>query len=198
VPGATGIFCSGYFMEQTLNKFILEAIEKLNAHKGMGYHWPANIDGSIGDVMYQDKIILRGNSFNHTYCCGLTLQAYLMAVSASGKDIGSYADVMKIRKKWFIADPIEPLQQNKGAADALVPLGFGSEVSINEAQPGDLVQLWRKNGSGHSVIFISTDGKLVVNYWSTQKSTNGIGYRTERLEYVTNPITHIHICRPLL
>jgi hypothetical protein len=180
---------------ETLNKFILEAIEKLNAYQGKGYLWPSNIDGSIGDVMYKDKVILHGNSFNHTYCCGLTLQAYIMACNAAGKDLGSYGDVMKIRSTWFIASAVkDPVHENKGPVDALVPRGFGIEVPLAEAQPGDLVQLWRKNGSGHSVIFIERDGDSFY-YWSTQKSTNGIGYR---FEGVPNPVTHTHICRPLL
>ena len=183
----------------TMNQAILEAITKLNAHKGKGYKWPANIDGSIGDVLYKGKRILKGNPDDFTYCCGITLQAYLMACDAVGKDLGTPEDVMNIRRTWFIAQNVkQPVYMNPGPLDALG--ANGRAVKLLEAEPGDLIQLWRKSGSGHSVIFINTyteNGYRALKYWSTQKGTNGIGYRTEYFEGVTNPIEHIHICRPL-
>lgn len=183
-----------------MNKAILEAITKLNVHKSQGYKWPAPIDGSIGDVFYKGSKILKGNPDNFTYCVGITLQAYLMACEAKGKDLGTASDVMNIRRTWFIAQNVkQPLHANGGALDALSP-AHGRAVKLSEAQPGDLVQIWRKSGSGHFVIFINTyteNGYQALKYWSTQPATNGIGYRTEYFEGVQNPIEHIHICRPL-
>jgi len=52
---------------------------------------------------------------------------------------------------------------------------------------GDLVQIWRKNGSGHSVIFkgfLDTDGdgrNDRLCYWSSQNKTNGYGNRCETI-----------------
>lgn len=184
----------------TLNKAILESVTKLNEHKGKGYKWNNSLDGSIGDVLWENKIILKGNPENFTYCCGLTLQAYLMACTAVDKHLGNPSDVLAIKRKWFIMDSVQPIYENKGPVDALEPKGHGREVMIEEAEPGDLVQLWRKNGSGHSVIFIQSfteNGVKALKYWSTQPSTQGIGYRTEYFEGVQNPITHVHICRPI-
>lgn len=184
-----------------MNEAILKSITHLNQFQGKGYKWAPGLDGSAGDVLWDEKVILKGNPEQLTYCCGLTLQAYIMACTAVGKHLGSADDVMGIRRKWFIADPLPgPLYEAKGPADALVPRGHGREVTLDEALPGDLVQLWRKSGSGHSVIFINTfteNGVKALKYWSTQPSTNGIGYRTEYFEGVKNPITHVHICRPI-
>lgn len=184
-----------------MNKEILKSIAELNAYQKIGYKWPAKIDGSIGDVKYKDAIILHGNPDNFTYCCGLTLQAYLMACERIGKDLGSVSQVRKIRRVWFIAEFKEPLESNGGAVDALEPLGYGRRVKLEDALEGDLIQFWRKNGSGHSAVFINQyteNGYRALKYWSSQPSTNGIGYRTEWFdEAVPNPITTIHVCRPL-
>ena len=49
---------------------------------------------------------------------------------------------------------------------------------------GRFLQFWRNNGSGHNNIFIewarnSSDEIVGVKYWSTQGSTNGVGYQVE-------------------
>lgn len=59
--------------------------------------------------------------------------------------------------------------------------------------PGDIVQIWRKNLSGHSVIFQSylkdQNGKTVgLCYWSSNEVTNGYGYRCEPLDIVKTMI----------
>lgn len=186
----------------TLNEAILQAITKLNEHREKGYHWDSSgsTGGSIGDVLWEDKIILRGDPEYRTYCCGITLQAYLMGCAIIHKHLGSPSDVLAIKKKWFIEKFVEPLYLNKGPVDALVPLGLAREVSIEEAQPGDLCQIWRANGWGHSVIFINSfieNDFRALKYWSSQKLTKGIGYRTEYFGGVQNPITHAYLCRPL-
>lgn len=193
-------------MNMALNKAILESITLLNNFQGKGYKWAAGLDGSTDDVLWPDnqgemKPILRGNPDKLTYCCGLTLQAYLMACNKIGKHLGDYNEVMNIRRTWFIAQNVkQPIWENRGPLDALEPVGHGIETTLEQAIPGDLVQLWRKSGSGHSVIFqhyFTENGVKALKYWSTQTATGGIGYRTEYFEGVKNPITHVHICRPI-
>lgn len=189
-----------------LNKAIQESITLLNAFQGKGYKWAPGLDGSTDDVLWADadgkiKPVLNGNPEQLTYCCGLTLQAYLMACNRISKHLGTWEDVMRIRRIWFIAQDVkEPIWENRGALDALEPVGHGVSTTLEQAIPGDLVQLWRKSGSGHSVIFqhyFTDNGMRALKYWSTQPATNGIGYRTEYFEGVKNPITHVHICRPI-
>ena len=62
---------------------------------------------------------------------------------------------------------------------------MGEEVkNRDDARPGDFVQFWRGNGSGHSCIFqdwVRDDaGKIThLKYWSAQKKTNGVSFNTE-------------------
>ena len=66
---------------------------------------------------------------------------------------------------------------------AVENLGIGRGVPLEDARPGDFVQLWRASGSGHSVVFlkwVEEDGaKVGFRYRSSQKSTDGVGDRTE-------------------
>ena len=57
-------------------------------------------------------------------------------------------------------------------------------ASFADVKPGDFVQLWRNDGTGHSVIFQDWErdgaGAIVgIDYWSTQSSTNGIAFNDE-------------------
>jgi hypothetical protein len=59
--------------------------------------------------------------------------------------------------------------------------------------PGDFVQLWRANLSGHSVIFQGflkdKSGKNIgACYWSGNYSTQGYGYRCEKFEKIKTMI----------
>ena len=53
-----------------------------------------------------------------------------------------------------------------------------------DIRPGDVLQFWRHSGSGHNNLFVEWvydgDGEIAgVTYWSTQSSTDGVGYNTE-------------------
>ena len=69
------------------------------------------------------------------------------------------------------------------------------------ARAGDFVQLWRRSGSGHSVVFLSwvrKGGKIVgLRYWSTQPSTNGIGVSAEYFDRGRAPLDRkrFYLCR---
>lgn len=185
----------------TLRDAIINAIKELTfLSKDKGYHWDTSsgIGGSVGDLVWDGKTIMRGHPEMKTYCCGITLQAYLMACEQIGKHI-DYADVLKIKRAWFVQFPREPVFMNKGPVDSLVPR-FAREIPIDQVQEGDFAQIWRRNGSGHSiapVAFFTENGVKALKYWSSQPSTNGPGYRTEYFEGVQNPITHVWACRPL-
>ena len=74
-------------------------------------------------------------------------------------------------------------------------LGEGRVLRKNEIPTknwpaqGDLVQVWRSNRSGHSVVFSnflkSPEGKNIgICYWSSNQSTDGYGERCEPIEKV--------------
>jgi len=149
------------------------------------YHWVSGFDGVTEDLYYNNVLIAKSEEQKRTYCCGLTFEVWFKL----GSYKGTVQDLKKLKRDWYVASG-----KRKGPVDALVPRGLATEIEdIEDAMPGDFVQLWRKSGSGHSVIFI----RHVENgfeYFSTQPSTDGIGYRTE---YFTgkNPVTETYIAR---
>jgi hypothetical protein len=88
--------------------------------------------------------------------------------------------IREFQKEWYGATKDSGETQ---CAYAIEKLGIGKAVAIKDAQPGDFLQLWRTNKSGHSVVFldwVTEAGQPIgVKYRSTQTSTNGIGDRAE-------------------
>lgn len=67
-----------------------------------------------------------------------------------------------------------------GSQFALVQYAqMGREISPNEARPGDFMNISWTNGGGHSVVFlgwhVDGEGGKHLLYWSSQKSTHGMG-----------------------
>ena len=95
-------------------------------------------------------------------------------------DNKSQNEVSKFSSDWYSAGGAN----GKLCVQALENIGIGSEVTLKESIEGDFCQIWRTNGSGHSVIFLShiynDSGEIVgINYRSSQKSTDGIGNTKE-------------------
>jgi len=179
--------------EPPLNAHVLRQIAAYPTDGTHDYWWPRDgtYDGTTCDLEYAGAVVARGEAKKRTYCCGLTFEVWLRACEAAAKKAGKEdlrigdldpAGLRKLKADWYVATDLR-----KGPVDALVPRGLGRAIERPaDARPGDFVQLWRKNGSGHSVIFIAWErenGKIVgIRYWSTQPATNGIGVRIERFE----------------
>ena len=172
-----------------MNEEILAYINSLPL--GGGYTWDKNnpTTGVQHDLVYKGSTILAKDVNGSTYCCGITFQIWFESV---GKYLDiSVNDMRQIQRYWYVAVP----NYTRGCLDALVQFGLGEEVKWSQVLPGDFLQLWRKSGSGHSVVIM---GKELngVEYFSTQRSTNGIG---KYIEYwstaVHNPIVKLHIVR---
>lgn len=181
-----------------MNKEVLDQITHFNQYKGLGYFWDSRgkTYGTLGDVTYGNTVF-KGAEDKRTYCCGITLQVLLEACKKKGIDLKS---IYPIYRDWFIINIKKdlPIWENKGPVDALVKRGFATEVKLSELEQGDFGQIWRKNGSGHSIIgiqYFTDKGIPALKYWSSQPSTNGIGYKTEYFDGVKNPITHAWFCR---
>ena len=151
------------------------------------YFWPkrsdsVQYDGSTTDVALQGFPVMRGESGGRTYCCGLTLEVFCR-VLANADDLSDRITTdtaTTLRKLWFCRQVNSP-----GPEDAMTSFGLGTKItSFDQAMPGDFVQIWRANRSGHSVIFVDwaldLSGRRVgIHYWSTQIATHGIGFSTE-------------------
>jgi hypothetical protein len=144
---------------------------------GGGYEWkgtgvPANI------IHLGQPVLAKGK---HTYCSGFTFAVVMKAAAERGvlRD-KSIDDVRHFQKNWYGATPESAETQ---CVYAMQQLGIGQPIRQQDAQPGDFLQIWRSNKSGHSVVFlgwVEENGQPIgIKYRSSQKATDGIGDRVE-------------------
>lgn len=155
----------------SLSPHILAVAQSLP--RGGGYHWDltGTTGGVLADVVHRGATIVRAG--RGSYCSGVTFDVWWRALAMAGAKPDLTVDEMRqLQRRWYCADG-----GRRGPLDALGPLGLGGSVST--PQPGDFVQLWRRNGTGHTVIALGFD-RGALTYLSSQKSTDGIGIRTER------------------
>ncbi len=169
------------------NALVLEQIDRFPTDGSYAYYWPPDGDwyGNPDDVWYRGDLFEQGDPENRSYCVGLTLQLLLHGyqsvegVDAALNDI-AFADLDEFRTVWFVEE-----LYGAGSVDALEAYGIGERVTDwEDIEPGDVLQFWRQSGSGHNNFFIDwvyDDGGEIIGltYWSTQGSTDGIGYNTE-------------------
>lgn len=170
----------------SLNRAVIEQFITYPTDGTHKYAWVSGY-GVTQDLYYLGTLIARTNAERSTYCCGLTFEVFLVACNhyntrQGHARIGSMdaAAMEKFRRLWYGSTDADKL-----AVRAITDYSLGIEITDREqAQEGDFVQFWRHSGSGHSVVFIrwvrNTAGAITgVRYWSTQTSTDGIGYQTE-------------------
>jgi hypothetical protein len=157
---------------------VVDVVEIARAYPdGGGYEWKGT--GVPEDVHFGDTTILtKGKA---TYCSGFTFAVVWKAAGERGLLSGkSLEDIRTFQRYWYGSTKESAETQ---CAFALEQLGIGRQVKPEEARPGDFLQLWRLNKSGHSVVFLEwiTEGNkpIGVKYRSTQKLTDGIGDRVE-------------------
>lgn len=149
---------------------------------GGGYVWESG-SGAPRAIEHDGEIILKAQE-RGTYCSGFTFSVAMQAAAERGLLKGkSVDDVRRFQKEWYGATEDEEARA-KQCALAVERLGVGREVKqLKDARPGDFVQIWRTNKSGHSVVLIDwvrEGGRIVgIKYRSSQKSTDGIGDRVE-------------------
>ncbi len=124
-----------------------------------------------------------------TFCCGYTLAVVFKAAQARGLLSDRTADDIRLLHKYWYGNSDD--SKETLVVYALEALELGHGVEHDDAQPGDFVQFWRTNKSGHSVIFlhwIVEEGmRIGVKYRSSQKSTDGIGDRREYFSDASDP-----------
>jgi hypothetical protein len=144
---------------------------------GGGYEWKGS--GVPEEIRFSgEQILPKGKS---TYCSGFTFAVVMKAAAERGLLADkSISEVRAFQKDWYGATKESGETQ---CAYALEKLGVGKSVTAERVRPGDFLQLWRTNKSGHSVVFLDwvTEGgrPIGVKYRGSQTSTNGIGDRVE-------------------
>jgi len=146
-----------------------------NKFSGGGYQW-GGVSGVCIPLNHNGDIIRNCSEGDKTHCCGFTLSIGFIAATNRGLIYDkTVKQIEKFSSDWYSAGGAN----GKLCVEALKNLGIGEEVSLEDAIEGDFCQIWRTNGSGHSVIFKSHikkgDEIIGFNYRSSQKSTGGIG-----------------------
>ena len=185
---------SSFTRAQDINCLVLEEAERQH---GGGYNW-----SSTG--VYQDLILgqhkFMSKSKSGTYCSGYTFNVAFETLKRLDVLPDSLSPKIKRFQHVWYGIPAESME-TQGVL-ALEEMGGGCSKSLKEASPGDFVQFWRNNNSGHAVIFIdwikNEKSEIIgLTYRSSQKQTNGIGVRTESIGYGTKDINpkRIYIAR---
>lgn len=172
------MFCHTVFAEN-LNSLVLEEIEKYPLRSG--YDVTLKSGGVTDDIYFNgEKILSKGKG---TYCSGFTFSvAFAVLMQKNLLKEMSVSDVRKFQRQWYgvFKDTAE-----KQCVDALINIGMGTPVqNLKDLIPGDFIQFWRPNKTGHSAVFLealfSPAGEVIgIRYISSQKSTDGIAVKTE-------------------
>lgn len=196
-----------------LNAYVLEALRAYPTDGTHGYHWPKDEPGApqpwrgnTRTLRYAGQVLAEGDPQGRCHCSGLTFEVFLSAWMAWARATGwpervvdlDLEGLRRLQTQWF-GSP----QDRSTLRTALVESGLGTQLDdLEQARPGDFVQLWRRDGSGHAAIFLAweraADGtRAGLRYWSTQKSTNGIGERVERFGDAPHDVKtdEFYLCR---
>lgn len=177
-------------IESDINAMVIDMLETYPTDGSFEYYWPQS-GGWIGnpsDIYYTNQLYAEGDDLNRSYCVGLTFEVFMRTMeevdtlnNGDGTINGiSINELDEFRLDWYVRD-----LYGSGAVEAVENYGIGERVSSwDEIQSGDFLQFWRHSGSGHNTIFIDWEYDIDDNiigfvYWSTQGSTNGVGYNSE-------------------
>ncbi len=174
---------------QKFNDYVLQVIETYPTDGSYTYSWvdEPNYVGITKDLCYKGDQFVTGDPARRSYCSGITFevffQAYLLYNQAHNlSQIGQLktaAEMEDFRLKWYGTGG-----DRRTIKHALVSTDLGDEITdLAQIEKGDFAQIWRHNGSGHTVIFIEwvKDESGEINgfiYWSSNKNM-GPGYRAE-------------------
>lgn len=166
----------------SLNAAILDILAEYSQETSLPYVWSPHqdTDGVTRELRWQGTLLAAPEAGGGIHCSGITYEVYLRALAAVvGEARGpDAATLLALKETWYVRDGDE-----LGPVDALAKAGLGERVSgLAAFKPGDIVQFWRNNGKGHSVIFINqtrnSDGSVRgMVYWSAQGTSGGIGMR---------------------
>jgi len=172
----------------SLNRAVVEQYTSYPTDGTYTYRWSGGGYGVTQDLYYLGALIAPTNAEHTTYCSGITFETFLKSWEIYNTAYGHSAigtltasSMESYRRVWYGVTDADRL-----VARAIADYDLGQEITDwEEMQEGDFVQFWRHSGSGHSVVFVGwernpdTHQILGFHYWSSQSSTNGIGYGTE-------------------
>jgi hypothetical protein len=135
--------------------FAAETLEVARAyHDGGGYDDSWKGTGVPEEIHFKNERILATGK--GTYCCGFTFAVAMEVAQERGLLAGKQpSQIRSFQKQWYGATEESREIQ---CAMAVEKLGIGQRIEPDEALPGDFLQFWRTNKSGHSVVFLDWIG----------------------------------------
>lgn len=165
------------FSRRTSNSDVLAILNQIPKNTGFAQDGGT---GMPGNFYFKGKKFYSGD--NKLYCSGITLWVALTIAEHRGllKDKKA-SDINGFSRVWY-GRPGEKYL----SGEAIPKYGLGRAVSPSEAKAGDFLQLWRTDGTGHSVIFLGWEfdqaGQVkAIRYFSAQPKTNGAGICVEKV-----------------
>jgi len=169
---------------------LLEVINGATPHGG--YAWKDSKDFGIPeDITYLGKPWLTKfkSDGTETHCSGATLWAFCKTYKALLGEMTPLQSLTMLGMKqfqrlWFGA---EGKGNVKCAIDALSFAGVGMQLVPEQARALDFAQIWRHDGSGHSIIVMSKSPENLL-YWSSNQAFKdnpaGMGFKEEKLSNI--------------
>jgi len=190
-----------------INQKVLQAVDivQSTALDGGGYFANIKADPPESPIGYELKLFgrsLLNPPRTTSYCSGASYAAFIEAINLyffekqteisyeryealrmQEEDGGRREDQIKFWGKWN--------DDGYGCNYALVQYSeMGTDIKPEDALPGDFVNIIWNSGGGHSVVFLGwyKDESPILNlvYWSSQKSTNGLGDVVVPIEKIKN------------
>lgn len=184
-----------------LNHHVLDVVRTYPFGSTHPYVWVpgTHTDGTTRDLFFRGAQVAEGSSDVGIHCSGITFEVWLRALERAGAPAWlSPATVLSIKETWYVRDggrlgPVEALSSRR--------LGLRRD-RLEDLQPGDLVQLWRNSGRGHTAVFLKhrkrRDGSIRgLAFWSAQSSSAGIGIRYASMGTGADHLATIHGVRPV-
>lgn len=196
-----------------LNADILELTLHYPQDGTFPFYWSGgdgSSDGCTRDVSHNGHAVCTPNP-KGTHCCGMTFELYMLTAQSQEQNPLAELSIKEVRelKNRFFGNSKEIEDKDLRLVQlALTSTGLGEAISdMENARVGDFVQFWRvkeKGLSGHQAIFLgwvrNESGEITaMRYWSSQKSTNGIGEHEEQIGANTGDINpdKIYLVRAL-
>jgi cell wall-associated NlpC family hydrolase len=188
------LFQNPFFAQDLNPEFLSKAMAFPNEG---GYVWSST--GCPEALILRNDTLLKKSKAG-TYCSGFTFTVFYSVLMEKGWfDSLNLSSLRSIQQDWY--------GNTKEAAETqclyvLEKWKWGKRVDLEEAKPGDFVQFWRNNNTGHSALFLGwnrdASGKIVgIRYRSSQKITNGIGEKVDPVGEGSKSLNlkRVYLCR---
>ena len=194
------------------NRAVLAAVDRVQARAMDGGGYFTGVKAVPAECPIGYALTLKGNAMltpsrPTSYCSGSSYTAFIESLNTLLPTSPAPERLEELRMQepdgsrrndeikawgWWNAD-------GSGCDYALAQyLGAGERVAAAGALPGDFMNISWKSGLGHSVVFLGWTreaGKPAVVFWSSQKSTNGLGDKTAALDTIA-ALSTVRLTRP--